>query len=129
PAPKPGLIALKDYSHCTVFSIDTQRSNAFYRDVFGMGIRSYQGPTTPTLAVGPGVEFVMFAGGGATGSGRGPSTASGQAGAGGGAVAAPRPGSINHFCMTPENFKPDQILQTLESCGIKPREGQTGPVG
>ena len=129
PAPKPGLIALKGYSHCTVFSTDVQRSNAFYREVFGLGIRSYQGPGAPTLAVGPGVEFVMFAGGGATGSGRGPSTASGQAGAGGGAVAAPRPGSINHFCMTLENFKPDEILKTLESYGIKPRESQIGPAG
>ena len=120
PAPKPGLIALKGYSHCTVFSTDVQRSNAFYREVFGLGIRSYQGPGAPTLAVGPGVEFVMFTGG--------PSTASGQTGAGG-AAAASRPASINHFCMTLENFKPDEILKTLESYGIKPRESQIGPAG
>jgi catechol 2,3-dioxygenase-like lactoylglutathione lyase family enzyme len=141
PAPKPGLIALKGYSHCTVFSTDVQRSNAFYRDVFGMGIRSYQGPAAPTLAVGAGVEFVMFTGGpstgsgqrgaagsGRAGSGQAPSTGAGQAGAGG-AAAAPRQASINHFCMTLENFKPDEILKTLESYGIKPRESQTGPVG
>jgi catechol 2,3-dioxygenase-like lactoylglutathione lyase family enzyme len=108
---KKGLIALKGYSHLTVFSTDAQRSNAFYRDVFGFGIRSYQGPTAPTLAVGPGVEFLMFTGGGA---GRG--------------GAAPR-ASINHFCMTVDNFDPDQILKTLEGYGIKPRESQTGPVG
>jgi catechol 2,3-dioxygenase-like lactoylglutathione lyase family enzyme len=110
-APTGGRLALKGHSHVTVFSTDATRSNAFYRDVFGFGIRSYQGPTAPTLAVGSGVEFLMFTGGGA---GRG--------------GAAPR-ASINHFCMTVENFDPDAILKTLEGYGIKPREGQTGPVG
>jgi catechol 2,3-dioxygenase-like lactoylglutathione lyase family enzyme len=111
PSPKKGLIALKGYSHLTVFSTDAQRSNAFYRELFGMPIRSYQGPTAPTLALGK-VEFMMFAGGGA---GRG--------------GAAPRPASINHFCFNLEGFDPDQILKTLERYGIQPREGQTSPVG
>jgi hypothetical protein len=31
--------------------------------------------------------------------------------------------------MNLEGFNPDQILKTLESYGIKPRENQTGPVG
>jgi len=35
---------------------------------------------------------------------------------------------INHFCMTLENFKRDEILNTLERYGIKPRESQTGSV-
>jgi len=121
PAPKPGLIAVKGYSHCTVLSTDAQRSNTFYRDIFGMGVRSYQGPRAPTLAVGPGVEFLMFTGG--------PSSGSGPTGGGGAAAASPRSASINHFCMTVENFKPDQILKTLERYGIKPRESQTGSVG
>ena len=112
PSPKKGLIALTGYSHLTVFSSDAQKSNAFYRDVFGMGIRSYQGSTAPTLAAGPGVEFLMFTGGG-----------------GGRAGAPPRAASINHFCMALENFKPDEVLKTLESVGIKPRDSQTGPVG
>jgi catechol 2,3-dioxygenase-like lactoylglutathione lyase family enzyme len=112
-SPKKGAFALKGYSHMTVFSNDPAKSNAFYKDVFGMGIRSYQGPTAPTMAAGPGVEFLMFTGGG-----------------GGRAGAAPaRPASINHFCMTLENFKPDDILKTLETFGVKPRESQTGPVG
>ncbi len=112
PSAKKGLIALKGYSHLTVFSNDAQKSNAFYKDVFGMGIRSYQGPTAPTLAIGSGVEFLMFTGGG-----------------GGRAGAPARPASINHFCVNLENFKPDDILKTLESVGIKPRESPTGPVG
>jgi len=112
PAAKKGAIALKGYSHMTVFSNDPTKSNAFYKDVFGMGIRSYQGPTAPTMAAGPGVEFLMFTGGG-----------------GGRAGAPARAASINHFCMTLENFKPDEILKTLETFGIKPRDSQTGPVG
>jgi catechol 2,3-dioxygenase-like lactoylglutathione lyase family enzyme len=111
PSAKTGLIALKGYSHLTVFSGDAQRANAFYRDLFGMPIRSYQGPTAPTLALGR-VEFMMFTGGG-----------------GGRAGAAPRPASVNHFCFNLEKFDPDRIIKMLESYGIKPREGQTGPVG
>jgi len=111
-SPAKGLIALKGYSHLTVFSNDAAKANAFYKDVFGMGIRSYQGPTSPTLAVGGGVEFLMFTGGG-----------------GGRAGAPARAAGINHFCMTLTNFKPDEVLKTLESFGIKPRESQTGPAG
>jgi catechol 2,3-dioxygenase-like lactoylglutathione lyase family enzyme len=108
---KKGLFAVKGYSHLTVFSNDPPKSNQFYKDVFGMGIRSYQGPTAPTLAIGPGVEFLMFTGGG-----------------GGRDGVAPRAASIDHFCMTVENFKPDDVLKSLETVGIKPRESQTGPV-
>jgi len=114
PSAKKGLIALKDYSHITVFSGDSARSNDFYKQLFGLSIRSYQGPTSPTLAVGPTVEFLMFTGGGG-----------GRAGA---PAAPPRPASINHFCMNLESFNADQVIKTLESYGLKPREGQTGPV-
>jgi catechol 2,3-dioxygenase-like lactoylglutathione lyase family enzyme len=118
PSPKKGLIALKGYSHITVFSGDAARSNDFYKQLFGLGIRSYQGPTAPTLAIGPTVEFLMFTGG------------AGGRGAPAGAAPAPaRKASINHFCMSLENFNADQIIKTLESYGIKPRESQTGPVG
>jgi hypothetical protein len=48
---------------------------------------------------------------------------------GGGAATAARPASINHFCMNLEGFNTDQILKTLDSYGIKPRENATGPVG
>jgi catechol 2,3-dioxygenase-like lactoylglutathione lyase family enzyme len=109
-AARKGAIALEGYSHITVFSSDAARSNAFYKDVFGLGVRSYQGPTAPTLATGPGVEFLMFTAGGARPG------------------AAARPASINHFCMTLQSFKPDEVLKTLESFGIKPRDSQTGPV-
>src|SRR6266849_7287036 len=91
-APKKGPIALRDLSHCTISVADAQRSNAFYRQLFGMSFRSYQGSTAPTLAVGPSVEFLMFTGGGAA--------------RGGAPAATPRPASINHFCMNLEGFNP-----------------------
>ena len=112
PSPTKGLLTLKGYSHVTVFSTDAARSTAFYRELFGAGIRSFQGPTAPTVAIGPGVEFAMFTGGG-----------------GGRAGAPPRPASINHFSFSMDGFDPDKVIKTLESYGIKPREGQTGPVG
>ena len=120
PAPEPpakkGLLALRDLSHLTIFATDAGRSNTFYRDLFGLSIRSYQGPTAPTLAVGPTVQFLMFTGGGG--------------GARGGAPAAPpRPAGINHGCFSMDGFKPDEVLKSLESYGLRPREGAAGPVG
>lgn len=116
PSPSKGLIALKDLSHFTIFSTDGTRANQFYKDVFGTGIRSYQGPTAPTMAIGPTVQFVMFTGGGA------PARA-------GAPPAPPRPASINHVSFNMENFKPDEVIKALESYGIKPRESASGPVG
>ncbi len=123
-SPQKGLIALRDLSHMTIFSTDAQRSNKFYQDLFGLSIRSSQGPTAPTLAIGPTVQFVMFTGGG-------PSTGSGRAGAarGGGPPAPPRPASINHGCFSLDGFKTEAIIKSLESFGIKPREGTTGASG
>ena len=111
-APK-GLLALRDYSHLTIFSTDAARTNRFFTDLCGFSIRSYQGPAAPTLAVGPTVEFLMFTGGG--GPGR--------------AGAPPRPASINHACMSMDGFRPDAVVKALESFGLEPREGAQGAVG
>lgn len=103
PAPTQGVLALRDINHLTMFSGNAARSNVFYQDLFGFSIRSYQGPTSPTLAVGPTSAFLMFTGGGA------PS-------------ATPRPASINHACLNMDGFKPDAVLKALESYGLKPRD-------
>jgi catechol 2,3-dioxygenase-like lactoylglutathione lyase family enzyme len=116
PAPAKGLIAVKDLSHFTISVSDAQRSNKFYQDLFGFGIRSFQGPSAPTLAVGPGVAFLMFAGGGGAARAGAP-------------PAPPRPASINHVCLSMERFDVAQVQKALENVGIKPREGQSGPVG
>ena len=107
PSSKKGLLALRDMNHVTIFATDAQRSNTFYQNLFGLSIRAYQGPTAPTLAVGPTVQFVMFTGGGA----------------------ARRAASINHGCFSLDGFKPDEVIKSLESYGLKPREGATGAVG
>jgi catechol 2,3-dioxygenase-like lactoylglutathione lyase family enzyme len=116
PLAKHAPLALRDLSHLTIFSTDAQRSNKFYQDLFGFSIRSYQGPTAPTLAVGPTVQFLMFTGGGAPARGAAP-------------AAPPRPASINHACMNMDGFKPDEVLKVLETAGIKAREGAQGPAG
>ena len=75
-------------------------------------IRSRQGAALG-LGVGPGVMFLMFAGGG-----RRPRR-----------NAAPRPASINHVCMNMEKFNPDDMLKTLAAYGISPRGDAPGPAG
>ena len=113
PAPKKGLLALRGWSHCTNFVSDAARSNAFYRELFGLRIQAHQGPTAPVLGIG-GVQFLMFAG---AGVGRGA------------ANTAPRPASINHLCMNMENFNPDAVIKALESYGITPRSSAPGAPG
>ena len=114
PARTKGLIALSDVGHLTISPSDAGRSNQFYRELFGLSIRAYQGPTAPALAVGPTTQFLMFAGGG---------------GGRGGTPAASRRATINHACWSLDGFKPDAILKTLESFGLKPREGTESPAG
>ena len=109
-----GLIALSDLSHLTISPSDAQRSNQFYQQLLGLSIRSYQGPSAPTLAVGPAAQFLMFAGG---------------AGGRGGTPALARRATINHACWSLYDFKPDEVLKTLEAFGTKARDGTQGPVG
>jgi catechol 2,3-dioxygenase-like lactoylglutathione lyase family enzyme len=114
-SPRKGLLQLRDWSHCTIFGSDGTRSNTFYRDLFGLRIQAYQGPTAPVLGVG-GVQFLMFAGAG---------------GRGRGGVAGSPGGSINHLCMSMDGFNPETVIKGLESYGIKPRgtaQGGTGPL-
>ena len=115
PSPKKGLIALEDLSHFTISEKDSTQSNKFYQDLFGMGFRSYQGPTAPTLAIGSGVQFVMFTGGGG----------GARAGA---PPAPPRPATIGHASFSMKNFNVETVQKALESVGIKPRQGN-GPAG
>lgn len=111
PAPRKGLIAVKDLSHFTLFVSDVQRSMAFYQGLFAMPIQAHQGPT-PLLGVGSEGQFLTLAGGGP-----------GRAGA------APSQPAINHASFRMENFNPDRVLETLTEYGIKPRGDARGPAG
>ena len=110
PSPKRGLLAVRDLSHFTIAVANAERSNAFYQDLFGFTIRARQGPA-PALAVGPGVQFVMFTGG--------PPSPSASA----------RQARIDHACLNMDGFDPDKILKALESYGIKPRGNASGRAG
>src|SRR6266850_89711 len=99
----------RSWSHCTNSGSDRARSNKFYLELFGFRIQAYQGPGNPVFGFGNAGQFLAF-------------------GAGGGQA---RPGAINHFCMTMDNFKPEKVIKTLESHGIKPRgsaQGAPGPL-
>ncbi|OFW21560.1 MAG: hypothetical protein A3H97_12685 [Acidobacteria bacterium RIFCSPLOWO2_02_FULL_65_29] len=118
PSPKKGLFAIKDISHFTNAGADANRSNAFYQNLFGIGIRAKQGASLG-LAIGPTIGFVMFTGGGGGARGAAPGTP----------PPPPRPGSINHVCVNMEKFAPDAVLKTLETVGITPRGDTPGPAG
>jgi catechol 2,3-dioxygenase-like lactoylglutathione lyase family enzyme len=111
PSPRRGLLALRGWSHTTNSVSDPAASRRFWQDLFGLRIQAYQGPTAPVLGWG-GVEFMVFNTG---------------AGGRGGSGTAPR-AAINHLCMTLENFRPETVIRTLETYGIKPRgDGQGAP--
>ena len=104
PPPGDGLIAVREINHFTVFVSDQERSIAFYQELFGMPIATYQG-SLPVLSVGAGNQFLALA----QGSGE------------------PR---IHHACLATENFQYEEVMATLESYGIRPRpEGAAGPAG
>jgi len=111
PAPKKGLLAVKDMSHFTVAAASSQ----FYVDVFGMPVQAMQA-ATPAYGVGPGVHFLMFTGGG--GGARGAAPAGGAAAAGG-RGAAPADPHIDHACMSLDNFVPEAVTKALTDYGLK----------
>lgn len=95
PAPGPGLIALRDINHFTVFVSDQQRSIDFYQRLFGMPINRSQG-ALPLLSVGSGRQFLALAPG-------------------------PGPARIHHASLSMENFRHEEVMATLEAFGIRPR--------
>ena len=101
-SPTPGLIQLRDLSHFTCRVTDAQRSQDFFRDVFGLSVQVYQA-TTPALGFGGGPQFLMFIGGGATTPGGQPQ------------------GAIDHVCFTMDGFDTEEVLATLADHGIRPQ--------
>src|SRR2546426_2943298 len=89
PAPTRGVLALRDLNHVTLGVSNQQRSREFYRDLFGMKVQAYQGPS-PVHAIGSGPQFMAFGAGSANGG-------------------IPRTPNIAHFCMTVDKFELDKI--------------------
>jgi catechol 2,3-dioxygenase-like lactoylglutathione lyase family enzyme len=151
PAPKPGLMAVRDLSHFTIAASDPNTVQA-YLDLFGFKPMAYQA-TTPAWQVGNGVHFLMFIGGGGptrAGAGGppagGPPGAARAGGAGGppgaaraGGAGAPfgappggaggpgggRAAGIDHACLSMRNFDPAKVTQLLVDYGLKKQEGQS----
>jgi catechol 2,3-dioxygenase-like lactoylglutathione lyase family enzyme len=107
PAPTNGLLPLRDLSHFTLSVSNSQRSTAFYQDVFGMPIQAHQG-VTPLLAVGSKRQFITIAGGNGAQS---------------------RASNIAHGCFTMEGFNPEKVMKALADYGVKPRGDASGPPG
>jgi len=103
PPPRKGLLAVHALSHFTITVSNPQRSRDFYQALFGFPVQAYQG-ATPALGVGPGPQFLMFAGG-----------------------PAAKP-NIGHGCFTMDGFDPDKVLKTLSDFGVTPRGAARGPV-
>lgn len=107
-----GKLPLLDINHFTTFMANAPTGNQFYQDLFGLGIQSYQGPTTPALAVGDGKQFLMFVGGAAEGPPR-------------------NPARIHHVSFAVNKFSVDGIFALLQNNGFNARpDGQStaGPL-
>lgn len=103
PVPGDGLFTLVDLSHFTTFLANRERANGFYTRVFGKQFQAYQGPTSPVIGVGDGLQFLMYVGGSQPGT-------------------PANPGRIDHVSFSIENFSVDRILAALTDYGLVPRE-------
>ncbi len=102
-APGTGLFKSVDLSHFTNFLANRDRANEFYTRIFGLGYQAYQGPTSPIIGVGDGIQFLMYVGGNQNG-------------------APTQPGRVDHVCLGVENFDVDSIISRLENYGFGARK-------
>ena len=102
-APSAGLLQLREINHFTNYMTHAPAANQFYRDLFGLGYQSYQGPTMPTIGVGDGRQFLMFVGGSQEG--------------------APRNAArIDHVSLSVAEFDVERILALLTGFGLTARQ-------
>jgi catechol 2,3-dioxygenase-like lactoylglutathione lyase family enzyme len=98
-----GMFDTVDLSHFTNFLANKDRANEFYTRAFGLGFQAYQGPASPIVGVGDGIQFLMYVGG----NQRGAPTA---------------PGRVDHVCLSVEDFDVEGIIVKLEDYGFSARE-------
>ena len=104
-----GLFKLVDLSHFTNFLANSARANEFFTRSFGKQFQAFQGPTSPLVGVGDGIQFLMYVGGAQDG----PPT---------------QPGRIDHVCFSVEDFSIDGIQAKLTDYGLTGREnGNNAP--
>lgn len=102
-APRPGRFKLVDLSHFTTFLANRDRANAFYTRAFGKQYQAFQGPGSPVIGVGDGLQFLMYVGGSQD-------------------AMPTSPGRIDHACFSIEPFGVDDILAALDDYGLRPRQ-------
>lgn len=102
-ASKDGMFHTIDLSHFTNFLANKDRANEFYTRAFGLGFQAYQGPASPIVGVGDGIQFLMYVGGD-------------QAGA------PTQSGRVDHVCLSVEDFDVEDIIAKLEDYGFTARE-------
>ena len=98
-----GMFRSLDLSHFTNFLANKDRANEFYTRAFGLGFQAYQGPASPIVGVGDGIQFLMYVGGDEAG-------------------APAQPGRVDHVCLSVEDFDVDGIIAKLEDYGFAARE-------
>lgn len=103
-----GMMELVDINHFTVFVGDGAAANAYYQEIFGLSVQTYQGPGSPVTGIGDGRQFVMYAGP---------------------PGAADMPANIHHACFSVRDFDVERIRAMLSDYGLEPRgDRETGPM-
>ncbi|MBI3490301.1 MAG: VOC family protein, partial [Acidobacteria bacterium] len=95
-------LRVRAFNHFTLSVSDPKRTIDFYQGLFGMPIQARQGPTT-LLRIGAGPQFLAVSPAGANGT-----------------------PSINHLCVTVEDFNVDRILKVLADHGVTKADGTGG---
>src|SRR6185503_20847028 len=90
----PQSLRVRALNHMTLAVSDPKRSVDFYQGLFGMPIQARQGATT-LLRIGAGPQFLALSGTGPNGT-----------------------PSINHVCLTTDNFDADRALAALAKVGV-----------
>ncbi|GJM12819.1 MAG: hypothetical protein DHS20C12_12220 [Pseudohongiella sp.] len=102
-APAQGLFRTIDINHFTNFLANKDRANNFYIPTFGLSYQAYQGPGSPIVGIGDGLQFLMYVGGAQDG-------------------APTQPARVDHVCLSIEDFDVDGIINKLEDYGFSARE-------
>jgi catechol 2,3-dioxygenase-like lactoylglutathione lyase family enzyme len=101
-SPTRGMFSLTGLSHFTTFLANKDRANKFYTETFGRSFQAYQGPGSPIIGVGDGLQFLMYVGGADDSMPQ-------------------NPGRIDHVCFNMLNFSVDTILEQLTDFGLTAR--------
>ena len=99
PGSNPPIVA-RALNHMTLSVTDIGRSAEFYQGLFGMPIAARQASTL-VLRIGDGPQFLALSGGNANAS-----------------------RTMNHLCLTVDDFDADRLVRILGEHGVMPADGR-----